>query len=204
MAGRVERTCHNCGSNVGFTRADDGFFYCGYCNSQAGDIYDTAIDEEELFSHYTASCNRVRPANITVAEPSSQVKLPTSQFLDHPDMLDHPNIEDAMDDGVGPTQPSDFGSFRENGSYENYYNEIRSNYVMGLQLMIQLQSQALIEKFNVSPLIIGLVGPLWLRFLASTRIMADEWANQAVQDSEVQTQGKARCPSLMKYKTVLF
>lgn len=195
MAGRVARICENCGLNGGFTRADDGFFYCEFCNSQANDIYDTAIDDEEFFSHYTASRNRVRPANITIAEPLSEVKPTMSQFLDH-DMLDNPNIEDVMDDGVGPTQPSDFGSFRENYSYEDYYTEIRLRYVKGLQLMIQFQAVALVEKFNVSPLIIGLVGPLWLRFLASTRIMADEWADQAVHDSETQMRGKAHCPSL--------
>ncbi|KAH6769520.1 hypothetical protein C2S51_014856 [Perilla frutescens var. frutescens] len=191
MAGRVERICQVCGSNAGFSRADDGFFYCGYCNSQADDIFDTGIDEDQIFSHYSTNCNRTRPSNITVAEPISQVKLTASQFLDHPDILDHPNVEDDMDDGVGPTEPTDFGSSQNKHSYEDYYSEIRSRYAMGLQLMIQLQSQALVEKFNVSPLIIGLVGPLWLRFLASTRVMADEWADQVIHDSEVQTQGEA-------------
>ncbi|XP_073120595.1 TATA box-binding protein-associated factor RNA polymerase I subunit B-like isoform X2 [Henckelia pumila] len=57
--------------------------------------------------------------------------------------------------------------------------------------MIQLQCQTLVEKFKASPLIVGLVGPVWLRFLASTRIMADEWADQVVHESEVQTQGEA-------------
>lgn len=185
----MERICQVCGSSVGFTRADDGFFYCGYCNSQADDIFDTGLDEEQIFSHYSAKCSRVRPSNVAVVEPISQVKLSTSQFLDHSDILDHPNIEDAINDGIGPTEPSDFASSRKDYSYEDYYTEIRSRYVMGLQLMIQLQSQTLVEKFDVSPLIIGLVGPVWLRFLASTKIMADEWADQAVHDSEAQTQG---------------
>lgn len=187
MEGRVARTCHVCGSNVGFTSADDGFFYCGYCNSQADDIFETGTEEDQTFTHYSARFTRVRPSNIPAqfVEPISQVKFDTSQFLDHP------NIEDAMFDGVGPTEPTDFASSQsqKNYSYQDYYTEIRSRYVMGLQLMIQFQSQALVEKFNVSPLIIGLVGPLWLRFLASTKIMADEWADRAVHDSEAQTQG---------------
>ncbi|KAK6159523.1 hypothetical protein DH2020_006837 [Rehmannia glutinosa] len=188
MVGRVERTCQVCGSNVGFTMSDDGFFYCGYCNSRADDIVDTGVDEEQFFSHYSASCNRVRPANANViaAEPISQVKLNTSQYLDHPD-IPVDDMED-VDDGVGPTGPSDFGSSRKKFSYEQYYSEIRSRYVSGIQVMIQLQCKALVEKFNVSPLVIGLIGPLWLRFLASTRVMADEWADRAVHDSEAQTQ----------------
>ncbi|PIN18260.1 hypothetical protein CDL12_09088 [Handroanthus impetiginosus] len=189
MAGRIERTCPVCGSNVGFTRSDDGYFYCGYCNSQADDIVDTGVDEEQIFSHFTASCNRVRPANAIVAEPISQVKLTTSQFLDHPDIMED-DMKDSIGDGVGPTEPSDFGSSQKNFSYDDYYSEIRSRYLTGLQVMIQMQCQALVEKFNVSPLIIGLVGPLWLRFLASTRIMTDDWADQAVHDSEAQTQGE--------------
>lgn len=191
MAGRVARICHVCGSNLGFTMADDGFFYCGYCNSQADDIFDTGMEEEQVFTHYSASCTRARRSNVpaTFVEPISQVKVSTSQFLDHHDILDRPNIEDAMFDGVGPTEPSDFASSQKNYSYQDYYTEIRSRYVTGLQLMIQFQCQALVEKFNVSPLIIGLVGPLWLRFLASTKIMADEWADRVVHDSEAQTQG---------------
>lgn len=193
-----------CGSSVGFARSDDGFFYCGYCNSQADDIFDTGVDEDQFFSHYSASCNRIRPANVFAAEPISQVKLTTSQFLDHHDIMDHPNMEDTVGDGVGPTGPSDFGSSQKNFSYEEYYSEIRSRYLTGLQIMIQLQSQALVEKFNVSPLIIGLVGPLWLRFLASTRIMADEWADRAVHDSEAQTQGAAHAFFFMKNNWICF
>ncbi|KAG8363771.1 hypothetical protein BUALT_Bualt19G0057000 [Buddleja alternifolia] len=190
MAGRVQQICKNCGSNVGFIRSDDGFFYCGYCNSQADDIVDTGVDEEQFFSHYFASCNRARPANVIAAEPISQVKIATSQYLDHPDILVD-DMENTMGDGDGPTERSDFGCRQNSLSYKEYYTEIRSRYLSGLQIMIQLQCQALIEKFNVSPSIVGLAGPLWLRFLASTRIMADEWTDKAVHDSEAQTQGES-------------
>ncbi|PIN04213.1 hypothetical protein CDL12_23252 [Handroanthus impetiginosus] len=70
--------------------------------------------------------------------------------------------------------------------------------------MIQLQCLALVEKFNVSPLVIGLVGTLWLRFLASTRIMADDWADRAVHDSEVQMQGATQTPLYTKYNFSAF
>lgn len=70
--------------------------------------------------------------------------------------------------------------------------------------MIQLQSQALINKFNVSPLIIGPVGHIWLRFLASTRIQADEWADSAVLDSEAHTEGAVHDLFVMKFKCFCF
>ncbi|GFP85932.1 tata box-binding protein-associated factor RNA polymerase i subunit b [Phtheirospermum japonicum] len=154
MVGRVQRTCQDCGSNVGFSMSDDGFFYCGYCLSQADDIVDTGVDEEQVFTHY------------------------------------NPNVPvDDAGDGVGPTGPSDFGSTKKNISYEDYYLEIRSRYLTGIQIMIQSQCKALVEEFSVSPLIIGLVGQVWLRFLASTGLMAGEWADQAVHDSEAQMKG---------------
>lgn len=201
MEGRVVRGCHCCGSTVGFSKSDDGFFYCGYCNTQAEDMVETGIDDEQLFSQYTASCSRVRTTNAIPAEPVSQVKVITSQFLDHPNNSDNPDMEG---DGVGPTEPSDFGSFQKEFTYEEYYSEIRLRYLKGLQIMIQLQSQALIEKFNVSPLIIGLVGPLWLRFLASTKILTDEWADSAVHDSEAQTQGAVHALLFMKFEHISF
>lgn len=167
---------------MGFTKDDNDCLF--YCNSLADDIFDTAIDDEEFFRSYSASCNRVRPAIAIDAEPISEVKLSTSQFLDHS------NFEDAVDDRVGPTQPSDFASSQKRYSYKDSCIGIRSRYVVGIQLMIQLQSQALVEKFNVNPLIIGIVGPLWLRFLASTKIMAVECADLAFRDSEAWKEGE--------------
>ncbi|KAL7099130.1 hypothetical protein ACP275_09G063200 [Erythranthe tilingii] len=89
---------------------------------------------------------------------------------------------------VEPTGPTIDFEKNNSISYDEYYSEIRSRYLNGLQFMIQLQCRALVDKFNVSPLIIGLVGPLWLRFVASTRITSDEWADQTFQDSESQIQ----------------
>ncbi|KAL1547881.1 TATA box-binding protein-associated factor RNA polymerase I subunit B [Salvia divinorum] len=188
MAGRVAGTCDVCQSDAGFTKEDDGFFYCVYCRSQADGIRDTGIDEEGVFSQYTPRFSRARPSRAPVAdtEPVSQVKSTMSQHLDRSHFLD--NMEEDVNE---PTEPRDFASSLKNFSYDDYYTEIRSRYLKGFQLMMQLQSQALVEKFGVSPLIVGLVGPLWFRFLASTKVMAGGWADQAVQDSETQMQGEA-------------
>ncbi|KAL2482397.1 TATA box-binding protein-associated factor RNA polymerase I subunit B [Forsythia ovata] len=185
MPGRLERICHVCGA-VGFNNSDDGYFYCGHCGSQADDVVATGVDEEELFENYSAIHRRTRPI---AAEPISQVKLTQSQHLDHHEIPEE-NIDHHDGDGIGPTGPSDFGSSQKNLSYNEYYTEIRMRYLTGFQIMIQLQCQALVEKFNVSPLIVGIVGPIWLRYLAFTRIMADEWADKAIHESEAQTQGE--------------
>ncbi|KAF8407261.1 hypothetical protein HHK36_006388 [Tetracentron sinense] len=73
-------------------------------------------------------------------------------------------------------------------SPEEYCSEIRIRYVMGIQLMIQFQCQALVEKFGVSPLICGLAGVIWMRLVVVSGIFDDGWADKAVEDSEVQEQ----------------
>ncbi|CAI9762339.1 unnamed protein product [Fraxinus pennsylvanica] len=185
MPGRLERICHVCGA-IGFNNSDDGYFYCVHCGSQADDVVATGVDEEDLFENYSAIHRRIRP---TAGEPISQVRLIQSQHLEHYEIPEE-NIDDYDGDGIGPTGPSDFGSSQKNLSYDDYYTEIRMRYMKGFQIIIQLQCQALVEKFNVSPLIVGIVGPIWLRYLASTRIMADEWADEAIHESEAQTQGE--------------
>lgn len=87
----------------------------------------------------------------------------------------------------GPTEPEDFGGLsKAKLSYEDYYNEVRIKYVLGMGLMIRLQCEALVEKFNVTPLIVGVASTVWLRFLLTTGVFKDSWANDVLIDSEMQ------------------
>uniref|UniRef100_A0A5B7A5D3 Putative TATA box-binding protein-associated factor RNA polymerase I subunit B n=1 Tax=Davidia involucrata TaxID=16924 RepID=A0A5B7A5D3_DAVIN len=198
MADRLEWACHACG-NMGFDDGSDGFFYCTRCGSQAEDIIDTAVADEDIMDAgdgqgalYLASHSRRRPLK---AEPISQSQ-PQSQFWDSLKAMEDDVItdrikkeEDEMGDGVGPTGPSDFGSVSRSLSYDDYYSEVRMRYVMGIQIMIQLQCKALVENFQVSPLICGLAGTIWLRFVALTRVFDDNWADEVFRDSESQKEG---------------
>lgn len=74
--------------------------------------------------------------------------------------LHPPFTEEAMnDDNVKGFQKMPL-------SYEDYYQEVRERYINGFLMMITYQCDALVEKFNVTALIIGLVPPICLRFLA--------------------------------------
>ncbi|XP_023636362.1 TATA box-binding protein-associated factor RNA polymerase I subunit B isoform X2 [Capsella rubella] len=79
-----------------------------------------------------------------------------------------------------------------NSSYEDYYMETRDRYVKGLLMMITYQCEALVEKFSVTPLIIGLVGPICLRFVSLSEVFDDDWADNAIRDSELQSKGEVR------------
>ncbi|KAI4314160.1 hypothetical protein L6164_027095 [Bauhinia variegata] len=204
--------CQNCG-NKGLNDGGDGFFYCTFCNSQAEDIIDTGVADEDFVDKggetggaiYLASHRRRRSTAIK-AEPISQYDSfydSQSQFLKNlgleettPQRQDHGEertikVEEyygSQFDEWGPSVPEDFGgsSSVKVPSFDDYYNEIRLRYVLGLQMMIEFQCEALVKEFKVSPLICGLIGPIWLRFVSTTGVFDDEWADQAIKDSEMQ------------------
>ncbi|XP_010419542.1 PREDICTED: TATA box-binding protein-associated factor RNA polymerase I subunit B-like, partial [Camelina sativa] len=81
----------------------------------------------------------------------------------------------------GPRKPEPVIKLR----YEDYYMETRDRYVKGLLMMITYQCEALVEKFKVTPLVIGLVGPICLRFVSLSEVFDDDWADKAIRDSEL-------------------
>ncbi|KAF7851690.1 hypothetical protein BT93_L3204 [Corymbia citriodora subsp. variegata] len=109
---------------------------------------------------------------------------------------------DAAYDETGPTEPEDFsnsGLARPRAlGYEDYYNEVRIRYVMGLQTMVQLQCEALVREVGATPLICGIAGPIWLRFVASTPVFSDEWADETFHESEMQSLVMIRYKTLRK------
>ncbi|KAL5079732.1 hypothetical protein RYX36_008153 [Vicia faba] len=52
--------------------------------------------------------------------------------------------------------------------------------------MVELQCEALLKDFKVTPLTCGLVGPIWLIFIAKTDVFDEDRANKVLHDSEVQ------------------
>ncbi|KAL2944930.1 TATA box-binding protein-associated factor RNA polymerase I subunit B [Bienertia sinuspersici] len=163
--------CSNC-DYQGLYVDDDGHFYCTNCNSQAEDIFDQANADEDFLdkgNHGTALYSAAHKRNVHIS----------SSFPD----------ESQYDcDHIGPIEPADFG-FTPKGIYykdEDYYNTIRMRYVLGVQLMIQFQCEALVDKCGVTPLICGIAASIWMRFVAFTRVFDDDWADQTVLDSEVE------------------
>ncbi|GAV67129.1 RRN7 domain-containing protein [Cephalotus follicularis] len=187
-------TCKMC-SNVGLEDGNDGYFYCIRCGSQADDIMETGVADEDFVDKgdgrgalYSASHRHVLHRQpITQSQSQSQF---WSQFTQPqtPNNSKDVKEEEEYGDGVGPTEPGDFGDVGVAG-YEEYYREVRMRYVMGLQLMIQFQSEALVKKFKVHPSICGFVGPIWMRFLAQSGVMNQGWADEIIQHSELQIPG---------------
>lgn len=158
MTEKIRRCCEVC-SNLSFNDVVDGFFYCTRCGSQANDIIDTGVDDDDLFNDggiYSAS-QRHQYSQVNQPELLSQVKL--TQHLKTQKTLDEYD-EHNGGDGVGPAVLSDFGSSQSSLTYTDYYSEIQLRYIIGVQVMIQLQCKARVEKFYISPLIVALARPI--------------------------------------------
>ncbi|KAF8040484.1 hypothetical protein BT93_B2649 [Corymbia citriodora subsp. variegata] len=194
----LDITCDGCGG-VGFDDGHDGFFYCRHCGSQAEDIVDTGVADENFVDKggdtrgalYQASHRRQRHLSAVKPEPHHSQPQLWSQLTLTPHLKTPRKGEDDAYDEIGPTGPEDFansGSARPRAlGYEDYYNEVRIRYVMGLQTMVQLQCEALVREVGATPLICGIAGPIWLRFVASTRVFSEEWADETFQESEMLT-----------------
>ncbi|XP_057531379.1 TATA box-binding protein-associated factor RNA polymerase I subunit B [Amaranthus tricolor] len=146
---------------------DDGHFYCSNCNSQAEGLVDLANDDDFIGMGDGGGGGGL----YSVAHKRS-----VHQYSSVEPQVDH----------VGPIEPADFGRTPKGMIFnaEQYYNALRMRYVLGVQLMLQLQCEALVEKCGVTPLICGISGSIWSRFVASAQIFHNGWADQTVLDSE--------------------
>ncbi|CAA7055807.1 unnamed protein product [Microthlaspi erraticum] len=197
--------CTGCDSDK-IEEGNDGFFYCLDCGVQAVDIIATAVNDEDLIGEggttrgavYQHTNARRRPTHLmdTPAQPiHTEETIRYSQFRSQ--LQSAASLIPKFEPGAGssvhvkqePTEPADFGEAGAEGlSYEAYYKETRDRYVDGFLMMIMAQCDALVEKFNVTPLIIGLVGPISLRFVALSGVFDDDWADKSIHNSELQSQ----------------
>lgn len=202
--------CQNCG-NVGLEDGDDGFFYCTQCSSQAEDFMDTGVADEDFLDRTgnpfggLYSARHTRRINTSVVKPE-----PLSQPLDgifpyyEPFSQSQTKTEAHDVDAMETVGLEDF-TFNGRNNEEDYYGGIRLRYVMGLQRMIELQCEALVRELKVNPLICGLAGTIWLRFLAGTQVFNDDCADQtfAFDESEIRQQGYNQPISFLQVLTYL-
>lgn len=202
--------CNACESDK-IEEDEDGFFYCQDCGVQAEGIIGTAVNDEDLIGegggtrgavYQQTNTRRLHPQ--LMATPSqpihTQETMRYSQFRSQLQSASQiPKFEPGVSASAAasvhvkqePTEPADFGA---GGAavltYEAYYKETRDRYVDGFLMMIMSQCDALVEKFSVTPLIIGLVGHICLRFVALSGVFDEDWADKSIHYSELQSQGR--------------
>ncbi|KAK7250473.1 hypothetical protein RIF29_32939 [Crotalaria pallida] len=202
--------CHVCNKLVDHEDDFDSSFYCQICSTQNQDVQDTVVDDADLFnttgggglympSHRRRHHQQPVPV-VTKAQPISQNGHSfENSLLNFIRNLSSPcesetsqeNFKREDFDTMSPSVPQDFGSSKFSNFEEYYFNLVRIMYLLGLQIMIELQCEALVKEFKVTPLICGLVSPIWLRLLSSTRVL-DHWASNVIKESEAQKQKQGK------------
>ncbi|CAI0426875.1 unnamed protein product [Linum tenue] len=195
--------CQVCGGRSFYE--NDGFYYCQECSSQAQGIMLTDVADEDFFDKtgggggglYSARFTRRSQPTLsqrTEANFTSQLWYQFSQEVEGSKEItpkkELSRYSNCDGDPIGPTEPEDFAA-KATGTldYEDYFNEVRIRYIMGIQWMIQLQCEALVENFGVSPLICGIASAVWLRLVVVAGVFKDGWANATLTESEIQNRG---------------
>jgi hypothetical protein len=187
--------CQNCLFVGSVDDSDDGFFYCPKCNVRFDGVFDNDVDD--VIDVYTLRFRRKQSAAIKAEEnsqPCSEYdawsKFVNNLLEDETQQNDDIHVKEQNFDGTGVSHPRDFGSSKlKTSKYYHDHNQIRMRYVMGLQMIIELQCEALVKEFKVTPLICGLVGPIWLRFISKTGVFDDDRAYTVMCNSEMQKEG---------------
>ncbi|ESQ47395.1 hypothetical protein EUTSA_v10027666mg [Eutrema salsugineum] len=178
--------CKECENEDGFDE-EDGFIYCRECGVRVDDIIATAVDDEDLVGEGGGTRGATYNPIHTRRRPSQLMDTPSQpRFTEERDRYSQfrSQLKSAL-----PSEPADFGSGSgaSDLSYESCYKQTRDRYVHGFVMMVTYQCDALVEKFNVTPLIIGLVAPICLRFVALSGVFDDDWADKAIHESELQS-----------------
>ncbi|KAJ1703654.1 hypothetical protein LUZ63_003433 [Rhynchospora breviuscula] len=146
------------GAETTFQLQNDGYYYCSECNTITYDILSVACDTDDIFAD--------EGGGTTLYNQKQHLRAPTKQKDD----------ELSID---GDEKPRDSGS-RLLPDIETMARATRTRYLEGLQVMLQKQCEVLIETYKVSPLICGMAGPIWLRYLASTGVFQEGWAASVI------------------------
>lgn len=206
-------TCEQCGGDR-FEQQNDGFYYCTDCHYQSQHVMETGVADEAFAKaggegFYMSSHRRKAPAVIPGFRAGAPVikAEPISQYMPDSDVCGIFGGFGVKNEGVmgeefsGPFDfglPMDYDAGDEQARYSKTYNEVRLRYVMGVQVMLVMQCKALVERFEVNPLICGYASSIWMRYVAASGVFDDGWADNAISESEDRQPGDC----LLKMKTV--
>ncbi|CAM6012494.1 unnamed protein product [Sphagnum balticum] len=153
-------SCHS----LEMGRGDDGFWYCRVCGAQSQDFLEEAFDHDDV---HLFNVRHIREKNPGIAKIEQTGPVLPESLVAH-----------TLNSQVGLSQADKLSS------------KIRSVYVEGMQILLQLQCEALVQKFGVNPLVCGIAGPIWMRFVASTCVFEKGWANEVLLDKESKLEDK--------------
>ncbi|KAH7277921.1 hypothetical protein KP509_38G015700 [Ceratopteris richardii] len=199
--------CNICGADD-LQGGDDGYFYCSACGSQSQQYQEQLLDFEAM-AGYTKRTRRTCTApeevagDVAIADDEALPHLPSSQnalfsrlgFGDSSNLWENIPSEWATGN-LNANQPPQSTDPMETMDADAH--TIRTLYIEGLQHIMQLQCETLVQDFKASPYICGVFGAIWLRFVAFTRVLENNWAREAIQIEDAR--GKKRTKPHRKKK----
>lgn len=60
----------------------------------------------------------------------------------------------------------------------------RWRYVQGLQVILQRQLEALVERYRVGALVCGVAGTVWVRLVAASKVFDEMWVRKVLAVAE--------------------
>lgn len=197
--------CSVCGS-VDLSVGGDGFSYCNICGSQSQFFQDQAFDYDDTHLYNARNVRErgiARKESQQVTQEQLQQTLATQASQDDLAFFQSSQFQSQYqsqfgDDGllpfsgiasqqaIGATQSQVDGLGLGLSEFENLAARVRKVYVEGVQVLVQMQCEALVQKFGVSPVVCGILGPVWMKFVSSTCVFENGWAEEALLVAEAQ------------------
>jgi hypothetical protein len=197
----MNRFCEVCGM-ADMVEGRASTLYCQNCGAQSTHYIEEAFDMEDghLFNTAFVRERGVNRAKVKEQQPRPKVAegiLPEENLDDlqglHDAILSQQETIDLSQLGSQYGLGSQFGKGSQftqcysaitDTSGSELASAIRKCYVDNLQKILQMQCECLVKNFAATPLICNIVGPVWLRFVASTRVFEKAWAEEAVMVAE--------------------
>ena len=180
--------CEGCGG-VEFDAGDDGFFYCRDCGGQCNDMLETECLEEDMYADEAAVYN-ARYVRHTQSQSQSMSQAQIRNKTSKEEILrslarNLGNVKEEKAHGFDDefSQPLDFGN-DPNLDEKTLAESIRLRYVQGMQLLMQMQCADLVKSFGVNSVVCGIVGDIWLRYLAARKVFDVSWVDKAILEAE--------------------
>ena len=194
--------CSVCGS-TDLSAGGDGFSYCNVCGSQSQFFQDQAFDYDDT---HVYNARNVRERGIArkesrLATQASQLQqtlaTQASQLATQEDLAYFQSSQfqsqylsqfgdDTLPFSQGANASQMPGSTQSELEELELSGRVRKVYVEGVQMLVQMQCEALVQKFGVTPLVCGILGPVWMKFVGSTCVYEKGWAEEALLVAEAQ------------------
>uniref|UniRef100_A0A0E0L1B8 RING-type domain-containing protein n=1 Tax=Oryza punctata TaxID=4537 RepID=A0A0E0L1B8_ORYPU len=171
--GGIHLVCEYCGHGSEYAEddAEDGFFTCRQCSAIHTSTQNTATNPFDF---------PMTPSHLSVRRHPTQ-PTPTPKPFPAPRGGGAP----AFDDLGEPSEPRDFAPGANGwGNPEDLAARVRWRYVRGLQVILQRQLEALVERHRVGSLVAGLAGTIWLRWVAASKVFDEMWVQKMLAIAE--------------------